>query len=86
MSLTISGSPDPVTPGASVVFTASGGIPPYDGALAPAPPNPPGLSIITEAGNRWRVSGTAGLLPGTVIHVSVSDAAHNSADGSVNVG
>ena len=70
--MNVSQSPMPCQAGETYAVKAFDGTPPYEFALAPSPPNPPGLGL-TWQGNTASVSVPASLPPGTLLRVVVTD-------------
>lgn len=60
------------TPGFGYVATPGGGTPPYTFTAAPSPPNPPGVTIVSN-GLFAEIDCPAGTPPGTIITVGVTD-------------
>ncbi len=64
--------PGSFTPGLGYVATPTGGTPPYTFVAAPAPPNPPGVTISSN-GMSAEIDCPPNTPPRTTIHVTVYD-------------
>lgn len=71
------------TPGFGYTATPSGGVPPYTFTPAPAPPNPPGVTIESN-GLSAEIDCPPNTPPGTKIHVMVTDASEPPQTGNAS--